>query len=43
VRRFATDVIGPKVRQMDESEVMDPEIIQGLFDNGVSRLNLSIV
>jgi short/branched chain acyl-CoA dehydrogenase len=36
VRRFANDVVGPKVRQMDESEVMDPEVIQGLFDNGVN-------
>jgi len=36
VRRFANDVVGPKVREMDEAEVMDPAIIQGLFDNGVS-------
>lgn len=35
VRRFAQDVIGPKVREMDEKEIMDPAIIQGLFDNGV--------
>ncbi|KAK1925862.1 acyl-CoA dehydrogenase/oxidase [Papiliotrema laurentii] len=41
VRRFATDVIGPKVRQMDESEVMDPEIIQGLFDNGLMGIETS--
>ena len=35
VRRYAEDVIGPKVREMDENEVMDPTIIKGLFDNGV--------
>ncbi|WVR06524.1 hypothetical protein IAU60_003555 [Kwoniella sp. DSM 27419] len=35
VRRFAEDVIGPKVSKMDEEEVMDPEIIKGLFDNGL--------
>ncbi len=23
VRKFATDVVGPKVREMDESEIMD--------------------
>lgn len=38
VRRFAQDVIGPKVREMDEKEIMDPAIIQGLFDNGVRCL-----
>ena len=36
VRRFAEDVIAPKSREMDESEVMDPAIITGLFENGVS-------
>ena len=36
VRRFAQDVIGPKVSEMDEKEVMDPAIIKGLFENGVS-------
>jgi hypothetical protein len=35
VRRFATDVVGPKVREMDENEQMDPAIIKGLFEQGV--------
>jgi short-chain 2-methylacyl-CoA dehydrogenase len=35
VRRFAQDVVGPKVREMDENEKMDPAIIQGLFEQGV--------
>jgi hypothetical protein len=36
VQRFATEVVGPKVRDMDEKESMDPSIIKGLFDQGVS-------
>lgn len=36
VRRFATDVVGPKVREMDENEQMDPSIVNGLFEQGVS-------
>ena len=36
VRRFAEDVVGPKVREMDESEMMDKSIIKGLFEQGVS-------
>jgi hypothetical protein len=35
VKRFAQDVIGPKVREMDENEMMDPFIIRGLFEQGV--------
>ncbi|KAF8164918.1 putative acyl-CoA dehydrogenase short-branched chain precursor [Crassisporium funariophilum] len=35
VKRFATDVVAPKVREMDENESMDPSIIQGLFDQGL--------
>lgn len=41
VRRFAQDVIGPKVREMDEKEIMDPAIIQGLFDNGLMGIETS--
>ena len=35
VQRFATDVVAPKVREMDENEQMDPAIIKGLFEQGV--------
>lgn len=35
VRRFANDVVAPKVREMDENEMMDPEVIKGLFEQGV--------
>jgi len=37
VKRFATDVVAPKVREMDDNESMDPIIIQGLFEQGVSH------
>jgi hypothetical protein len=38
VKRFAQDVVGPKVREMDENEAMDPAIIKGLFEQGVRGL-----
>ncbi|WVF69017.1 hypothetical protein IAT40_003791 [Kwoniella sp. CBS 6097] len=41
VRRFAEDVIGPKVLKMDEEEHMDPEVIKGLFDNGLMGIETS--
>lgn len=41
VKRFAQDVIAPKVREMDEKEVMDPEIIKGLFENGLMGIETS--
>ena len=33
--KFANAVIKPRVRQMDESMTMAPEVIKGLFENGV--------
>ncbi|TEB29572.1 putative acyl-CoA dehydrogenase short-branched chain precursor [Coprinellus micaceus] len=41
VRRFATDVVGPKVREMDENEMMDPAVIQGLFEQGLMGIETS--
>ncbi|KAF8475304.1 acyl-CoA oxidase [Russula ochroleuca] len=35
VKRFAEDVVGPKVREMDENEMMDPSVINGLFEQGL--------
>ena len=35
VAKFATDVIAPKVKEMDESEKMHPAVLKGLFQNGV--------
>jgi hypothetical protein len=39
VKRFAADVIAPKVKAMDESEQMDTEIISSLFENGVKIIS----
>jgi short/branched chain acyl-CoA dehydrogenase len=36
VRKFANEVVAPKVMEMDEAEHMDPTIVKGLFDQGVS-------
>ncbi|KAG6865566.1 hypothetical protein C0991_001459 [Blastosporella zonata] len=41
VQRFAVDVIGPKVREMDENENMDPSIIKGLFEQGLMGIETS--
>jgi hypothetical protein len=41
VKRFAQDVVGPKVREMDENESMDPAIIKGLFDQGLMGIETS--
>ncbi|KAI7899109.1 acyl-CoA dehydrogenase/oxidase [Cokeromyces recurvatus] len=38
VARFAREVVQPKVRDMDEAEVMDKDIIQSMFDNGLMGL-----
>lgn len=35
VKRFAVDVVEPKVREMDEQESMDRSVINGLFKQGV--------
>jgi alkylation response protein AidB-like acyl-CoA dehydrogenase len=40
VRKFSEEVVAPRVRDMDEAEKMDPEVIKGLFDNGVSATHL---
>ncbi|KJA21670.1 hypothetical protein HYPSUDRAFT_41805 [Hypholoma sublateritium FD-334 SS-4] len=41
VRRFASDVVAPRVREMDENESMDPAVIQGLFDQGLMGIETS--
>lgn len=37
VKKFSDEVVAPKVAEMDENEKMDPAIIKGLFEQGVSR------
>jgi short-chain 2-methylacyl-CoA dehydrogenase len=39
VRRFAVDVVKPKVSEMDENEKMDPAVLEALFAQGVSALS----
>ncbi|KAM5540575.1 hypothetical protein V8D89_005606 [Ganoderma adspersum] len=41
VRRFAEDVVGPKVREMDENEMMDPAIVKALFEQGLMGIETS--
>ncbi|KIK80900.1 hypothetical protein PAXRUDRAFT_833237 [Paxillus rubicundulus Ve08.2h10] len=41
VKRFATEVVGPKVREMDEKENMAPEVIKGLFEQGLMGIETS--
>lgn len=36
VGRFAREVVQPRVQAMDEAEVMDKDIIDSMFENGVS-------
>lgn len=38
VTRFAREIVQPKVRDMDEAELMDKDIIKSMFENGVSYL-----
>ncbi|KAJ6631344.1 acyl-CoA dehydrogenase/oxidase [Mycena sp. CBHHK59/15] len=42
VQRFATDIVGPKVREMDEKENMDPAVIKGLFEQGLMGIETSV-
>ena len=37
VRKFSAIMIAPKVKEMDEAEKMDPEILKGLFSHGVFK------
>lgn len=41
VKRFAQDVVAPRVEAMDEAEKMDPEIIKGLFEQGLMGIETS--
>lgn len=43
MKRFANEVVGPKVREMDEKENMDSEIIKGLFEQGVCCLDAGLL
>jgi alkylation response protein AidB-like acyl-CoA dehydrogenase len=38
VNKFAKEVVQPKVKQMDENEMMDPSIFKGMFDQGLMAI-----
>jgi alkylation response protein AidB-like acyl-CoA dehydrogenase len=40
VSKFAADNIAPKVREMDENEVMDPKIVEQLFEQGLMGVEI---
>lgn len=40
VSKFANDVIAPKVREMDENEAMDPEVVKQLFEQGLMGVEI---
>ncbi|KAJ5739025.1 short/branched chain specific acyl-CoA dehydrogenase [Penicillium manginii] len=40
VQKFATEQIGPKVRDMDEAETMDPAVVEQLFEQGLMGIEI---
>lgn len=40
VQKFAREQVAPRVRDMDEAETMDPEIVQMLFDQGLMGIEI---
>ena len=40
IRKFATEQILPKTREMDEAELMDPTIIEQLFEQGLMGIEI---
>jgi alkylation response protein AidB-like acyl-CoA dehydrogenase len=40
VAKFAVEQIGPKVRDMDEAETMDPAVVEQLFEQGLMGIEI---
>ncbi|KAL6799867.1 acyl-CoA dehydrogenase/oxidase [Trichoderma sp. SZMC 28012] len=40
VSKFATDVVLPKAREMDEAEAMDPAIVEQMFEQGLMGIEI---
>ena len=40
VSKFANEVIAPKVRDMDEAEKMDPDIVERCFEQGLMGIEI---
>ena len=41
ISKFAVMELHPKVSEMDEKEAIDPQIVKGMFENGVTVPNPS--
>src|SRR5204863_6699635 len=40
VSRFATEMVLPRVREMDEAEAMDPVLVERLFEQGLMGVEI---
>lgn len=40
VSKFANEVIAPRVRDMDEAENMDPEVVERCFEQGLMGIEI---
>jgi short-chain 2-methylacyl-CoA dehydrogenase len=40
VRKFAETVVKPKVREMDQNAKLDPEVLKGMFENGLMSVEI---
>lgn len=40
VSKFASEVIAPKTREMDENEKMDPEVVEKCFEQGLMGIEI---
>ncbi|KAM5461826.1 hypothetical protein MferCBS49748_007028 [Microsporum ferrugineum] len=40
VAKFAQEEVGPKVREMDEAEAMDPAVVEQLFEQGLMGIEI---
>jgi len=40
VSKFASEVILPKAREMDEAETMDPAVVEQLFEQGLMGIEI---
>jgi alkylation response protein AidB-like acyl-CoA dehydrogenase len=38
VAKFAKEVVLPRVKEMDEKEMMDPAVFRGMFDQGLMAI-----
>lgn len=40
VSKFANDIVAPKVRDMDEAERMDPDVVERCFEQGLMGIEI---